>query len=74
MDLQYLSDSDGKPTAVVIPIEDWQRLTHQHEDLRDLEQPARKTMASYKGVLSPDEAENLQSYVTQSRDEWSQGF
>jgi len=42
MDLQYISDADGKHTAVVIPIEDWKDLTIKHEDLRNLEHKIKK--------------------------------
>ena len=41
MDLQYLSDADGKHTAVVIPIEDWRDLTTKHEELKKLEQKSK---------------------------------
>ena len=47
MDLQYISDADGKHTAVVIPIEDWKELTTKHEELRDLE---KKDKEQKKGV------------------------
>ncbi|GEO11012.1 hypothetical protein [Segetibacter aerophilus] len=29
-----------------------------------------KTMSSYKGILTSEEAEQLQEYVKQSREEW----
>lgn len=73
MDLQYISDADGKQTAVVIPIEDWKDLTVKHEVLRDLEHKSLKpkTMASFRGIITDEEAEELQEYVRKSRDEWS---
>jgi hypothetical protein len=43
MDLQYISDADGKHTAVIIPIEDWKGLTLKHEGLRNLEQKSHDT-------------------------------
>lgn len=40
MDLQYfLSDTNGRHTAVVIPIEDWNNITTKHKDLKALESP-----------------------------------
>lgn len=73
MDLQYISDADGKQTAVVIPIEDWKYLTVKHEELRDLELKAEKpkTMASFKGIITDKEADELQEFIRKSRDEWS---
>lgn len=35
MNLQYLSDELGKKTAVVIPIEDWEKITKKFGDLED---------------------------------------
>lgn len=37
MTLQYLSDSHGKPTAVVIPIKIWEIIIDKHQDLKKLE-------------------------------------
>ena len=37
MDLQYISDADGRQTAVVIPIEEWKSLTETYAGLKTLE-------------------------------------
>ncbi len=37
MALQYLSDPQGKKTAVVIPIKVWEIITDKHQDLKKLE-------------------------------------
>jgi hypothetical protein len=42
MELQYLLDTDGNQTAVVIPIEEWKSITSKHEDLKLLEKPKKK--------------------------------
>ena len=57
MDLQYISDADGRHTAVVIPIEDWKDLTMKHEDLRNLEYKVEKTktLESLKETLPVNE-------------------
>lgn len=44
-------------------------LMYAVEELSENE-PQRKTMASYKGILTSEEAERLQQYVKQSREEW----
>ena len=38
MSLQYLQDNNGNTTAVVIPIEEWNRFTEKYNDLDDLPQ------------------------------------
>ncbi len=37
MALQYLSDTYGKPTAVVIPINVWEVITDKYQDLKKLD-------------------------------------
>ena len=76
MDLQYVSDSEGKHTAVLIPIEEWNYITSKHEDLKSLELPKRniprqKLSEKYAGKLPAHIAEELQDYVTKSRNEWN---
>lgn len=36
MNLQYLQDNNGNTTAVVVPIEDWNRFTEKYNDLEEL--------------------------------------
>lgn len=38
MRLQVIQDSNGKPTGVYIPINEWRKLKKQHRDLEKLEQ------------------------------------
>ncbi len=33
MALQYINDSNGKPTGVFIPIKDWKKLTKKYSEL-----------------------------------------
>ncbi|MBB6004246.1 hypothetical protein [Arcicella rosea] len=37
MALQYISDTHGKTTAVVIPIKIWEIITDKYQDLKKLE-------------------------------------
>ncbi len=71
MELQYLSDIRGNHTAVVIPIEDWNNLTETYQGLKTLEKPAQKLSEKYAGKLPGHIADELQDYVTQSRNEWN---
>lgn len=38
MSLQYLQDNNGTTTAVVVPIEDWNRIKEKFSDLEELPQ------------------------------------
>ena len=78
MELQYLSDNNGKHTAVVIPIQDWEILTQKHEDLKSLEteniKPKSKKKLSeiFAGSLNLTDKQynEFQESVKQSRNEW----
>lgn len=69
MDLQYISDTQGRHTAVVIPIEDWNALTTKHQDLKLLERP-QNNAARFKGLLTSEEANSFHIYLRQARSEW----
>ena len=76
MDLQYVSDNEGKHTAVLIPIEEWNYIITKHEDLKALEMPKpsgnqKKLSEKYAGKLPAHIADELQNYVTKSRAEWN---
>ena len=44
MNLQYISDSNGKTTGIFIPIKDWKALKQKHEGLEEEEyiEPAKQ--------------------------------
>lgn len=78
MELQYLSDNNGKHTAIVIPIEDWEILTKKHKDLKLLEskpvkQKNKKKLSEiFAGSLKLTDKQynEFQESVKQSRNEW----
>ena len=72
MDLEYVSDSQGKHTAVLIPIEEWNYITTKHQDLKSLGKTQNRLSEKYAGKLPSDVAEELQNYVTQSRSDWTE--
>ena len=72
MDLEYVSDSQGKYTAVLIPIEEWNYITTKHQDLKCLVKTQNRLSEKYAGKLPSDVAEELQNYVTQSRSDWTE--
>jgi hypothetical protein len=69
MDIQYLSDEQGRHTAVQIPIDEWNKLTAESEVFRNFEKKKKKP-SDYFGTLSIEEGEKMQKYVTESRNEW----
>ena len=69
MDLQYVSDAEGRHTAVLIPIEEWNNITAKHQDLKTLEKP-KKNASLFKGLLSDKEAVKYHTHLKQARKEW----
>ena len=69
MDIQYLSDEQGRHTAVQIPIDDWNKLTEENEVFRTFEKKKKK-LSDFRGTISKNTAEQLLQYATQSRTEW----
>ena len=74
MNLQYLSDIEGNHTAVVIPIEEWNIITANHQDLKSLENPRKQnnTMkpSSFIGAISQETTDDLLLYSEKPRKEW----
>lgn len=38
MSLQYIHDMNGTTTAVIVPIEEWNKITERYSDIEDLPQ------------------------------------
>lgn len=38
MSLQYIQDKNGATTAVIVPIDEWNKITEKHSDIEDLPQ------------------------------------
>ena len=74
MPLQYISDAEGNHTAVMIPISEWELLTHKFNDLKKLEVPSsnviEKKPSDFAGTMPPDVAEAFHSYLKESRENW----
>ena len=67
MDLQYISYSEGRHTAVLIPIWEWNNLPTKYQDLKNLEKPKQKLSEKYKGVISKEQGQNLNEHIKQMR-------
>lgn len=75
--LQYISDSTGKHTAVVIPISEWENIIRKYAELKGLDVTSSRqgvsdkyTMGDFAGILSPERADALLKNVEKSRGEW----
>ena len=78
MDLQYLSDEQGRQTAVQIhiPIDEWNKIKEENEVFRNLgkSKSALKKPSDFRGAISKCTAEQLSQYATQSRTEWDRNI
>jgi hypothetical protein len=72
MELQYISDASGHHTAVVIPIKDWEALTEQYDELKNIEAKRYDVKPSdFAGSIPNEVADAMQTYVKESRESWS---
>lgn len=78
MNVQYLSDAQGRHTAIVIPIEEWQTITAKHPDLETLEKPQqdtnRRKPSDFIGSISRETAQKMITDIDRSRDEWERAI
>lgn len=79
MDLQYLSDIDGKHTAVVIPIEEWNDLTKTYIGLKSLEKsnvaPKKtKKPSDFVGCISKEQGQEMIKDLDKSRNQWERNI
>jgi len=74
MPLQYLTDTSGVHTAVLIPIREWELMTSKHEDLKSLEVPEspQAKLSDLAGKLSGETADAMLSYIEEGRSEWEE--
>lgn len=65
MNLQYLKDNNGNTTAVVIPIEEWNKFTEKYSDLEELPQWQKNIIDQrLDGIKNhPDELVSLESFM-----------
>lgn len=79
MELQYISDSSGKHTAVIIPIAEWNDITAKHQDLKELtaepeKKSNKKKPSDFKGILTKEEGIKFHKHLKKIRNEWDRGF
>ena len=69
MNLQYISDAQGRHTAVIIPIEEWNNITAKHQELKSLAKPTKKPSA-FVGCISKEMAQKMIEDIELSRNQW----
>jgi len=69
MGIQYLSDEQGKRTAVQIPIEDWNKLIEESKTFGNSEKDksSQKKPSDFRGAISKSTADQLLQHVEQAR-------
>ena len=69
MGIQYLSDEQGKRTAVQIPIQDWNKLIEESKTFKNSEKDksSQKKPSDFQGAISKNTADQLLQYVEQAR-------
>ncbi len=74
MPLQYISDSAGNHTAVLIPITEWELLTRKHEDLKQMDLPKKDTpikkASDFAGTMPADIAIAFNKHIEDGRNQW----
>jgi hypothetical protein len=65
MNLQYLQDNQGNTTAVVVPIEEWNKFTEKYNDLEDLPQWQKNIIDQRLDFMKnhPDELVPLEDFM-----------
>jgi hypothetical protein len=65
MSLHYLQDNNGNTTAVVVPIEEWNRFTEKYKDLEELPQWQKNIIDQRLDVIKnhPEELVPLEDFM-----------
>jgi len=71
MSLKYICDNLGNRTAVVIPIEGWNKIISAHRNLKELESNGKPTSnrkpSDFIGILSKETAIKMLSDIERDR-------
>lgn len=79
MAIQYVSDDAGNPTAVLVPIVEWNKLASKHEDIQLLMQnsiqpKSRRKPSEFRGILNKEIAQKMILDIEKDREEWERRF
>lgn len=73
MELQYVSDELGQPTAVIVPIEEWKKISNNQKELV-IKKNTKKKASEFRGIFTKEEGERFNAYITKARSEWDRNF
>ncbi|OOQ59288.1 hypothetical protein [Mucilaginibacter pedocola] len=79
MAIQYVSDDAGNPTAVLVPITEWNSIAAKHEDVRVLMQESaqprsKRKPSEFRGILDKEVAKQMMIDIEKDRNEWEKRF
>ena len=75
MDIQYIKDKKGRTNAVLLPIEEWEKIKKKLESLKKLkERSGQKPSDKFYGSISQERADELQEELKNMRSEWERDF
>jgi hypothetical protein len=64
MNLQYISDNQGKTTGVFIPIQDWEALKSKYSDLEKEEGAMVDIPEEHKNIVRPTHGSQRERPIT----------
>lgn len=71
MDIQYIKDKKGRTNAVLLPIEEWEKIKRKLEMLDQMkQQSSQKPSEKFYGSISRERADELQEELKKMRSEW----
>lgn len=71
MDIKYIKDKKGKTSAVLIPIEEWERIKQKLNKIQDIEgKNEKKPSEKFYGSISQKRADELHDELKKMRSEW----
>jgi hypothetical protein len=73
MNIQYITDTKGRKTAVQLPVKDWEKIQKDLEELEKLKKvPKQKLSGRLRGSILKETAIHMQAELEQMRNEWQQ--
>ncbi len=75
MDVQYVTDKKGNKSAVLLPIQAWEKIQRDLKDLEELKKEAREVHSKrFRGAISKETAGKLHDHLNQIRSEWEESI
>jgi hypothetical protein len=73
MNIQYITDGHGNKSGVLLPINDWEKIQHDLNELKELKGTQEKKLsARLRGSISKERAKELNEQLSKMRSEWQE--